>query len=222
LCSPIHWIKSEPKPPSGSRVKRRRSWCFSHRDRAIQKPIQFGKNSPAAACPATCQPYTIDGPSCQLQRRPQAATHRVDASGATSTRSERSISSAYVLGELRRASASSPGRSTVSLTKPVRPELCLDVHFFPLAEHWWGRFDNSVASSTSPEFAEITGNVARPLWFTSSRDSSSYSFALRHSYSSATSTASSLPRFAGVTPRSTAAPPFATASTLEASRARVK
>jgi len=77
-------------------------------------------------------------------------------------------------------------------------------------------------SSTSPEFAEITGNVARPLWFTSGRDSSPYIFALSHSCSSTTSTASPLPRFTGVTPRSTAAPPFATASTLGSSRARVK
>jgi hypothetical protein len=65
----------------------------------------------------------------------------MDASDATSTRSERSISSAYVLGELRRASASFPGHSTVSLAKPARLELhldvlYLDVHLFPIAEHW--------------------------------------------------------------------------------------
>ena len=62
----------------------------------------------------------------------------------------------------------------------------------------------------------------RPLWSTSGRDSSSYSFALSRSCSSATSTVSPMPRFAGVTPRSTAAPPFTTASTLGSSRARVK
>jgi len=215
-------IKFEPKPSSELRVKRWWKLSFTHCNRAIQKPFQFGQNSPAAAYPATCQPYAVDSPSCQLPRRPQVATHRVDASDATSTRSECSISLRHCLGELRRTSASSPGRSTTSPTKPARPELRLDVHFFPLAEHWWGRIANSVASSTSPEFAEITGNVARPLWLTSGRDSSSYSFAFLHSCSSATSTASPLPRFAGVTPRTTAAPPFATASTLGSSRARVK
>ena len=51
------------------------------------------------------------------------------------------LSSAFVLGELRRASASFPGHSTASLAKPARPELrldvlYLDVHLFLLAEDW--------------------------------------------------------------------------------------
>jgi len=79
-------------------------------------------------------------PSCQLPRRPQVATHRVDASDATSTRSERSISLRHCHGELRRASAGSPGRSTASPAEPVYPELRLDVLYLdvqsiPLAEH---------------------------------------------------------------------------------------
>ena len=68
----------------------------------------------------------------------------------------------------------------------------------------------------------VTGNVARPLWFTSGHDSSSYSFALSRSCSSASSTASPLPGSAGVTPRSAAALPFPTANTLGFNRARVK
>jgi len=219
-------IKFEPKPSSELRVKRRRSWSFSHCNRPIQRTVQFGQSSPAAACPATCRPYAVDDPSCQPRRHPQDATHRVDASDAPFTPPVLHIAPAFVLGELRRASASSSGRSPTSPAKPVRPKLhldvlYLDVHSFPLAEHRWGCIAKSVASSTSPEFAEITGDVARPLWFTSGRDSSSYSFALSRSCSSATSTASQLPRFAGVTPCSTAAPPFATASTLGSSRARV-
>ena len=218
-------IKSQPKPPSELRVKRRRSSGFSHYHFAIQKPIQFGQNAPAAA--STCRPYTIDGPSCQPRRRPQDATHRVDASNAPFAPPERHIAPAFVHGELRRASASPSGRSTAPPAEPVRPELrldvlYLDVHSIWLAEHRWGRIADSVASSTSPEFTEITGNVDRPLWFTSGRDSSSYSFALSRSCSFASSTASPLPRSAGVTLRSAAEPPFPTASTLESSRARVK
>jgi len=189
--------------------------------------FHFGQSPSAAACPARCRPYTIDGPSCQPRRRPQDATHRVDSSDAPFTPPEPPISLRHRLGELRRASASSPGRSTASLDEPVRLELrlyvvYLDVHSFPLAEHRWCRIANSIVSSTSPEITEITGNVARPLWFTSGRDSSSYSFVLGRYCSSASSTASPLPWFDGVTPRSTAAPPFATASTLGSSRARVK
>ena len=60
----------------------------------------------------------------------------MDASDATSIRLERSIPTAFILGELRRASASFPGRSTMSPAKPARLELCLDVHLFPLAENW--------------------------------------------------------------------------------------
>ena len=65
--------------------------------------------------------------------------HRVDASDAPFTPPVLHIAPAIVLGELRRASASSSGRSTVSPAKLVRPELrldvlYLDVHFFPLAE----------------------------------------------------------------------------------------
>ena len=150
----------------------------------------------------------------------------MDASDAPSTRSTLLISLRRRLGELRRASASFSGRCTTSLAKTVRPELrldilYLDVHSIPLAEHWFGRIANSAASSTSPEFKEITGNMVRPLWFTSGRDSSSYSFALSPSCSSATSTASPLPRSAGVPPRSAAAPPFPMASTLGSSKARV-
>jgi len=53
--------------------------------------------------------------------------HRVDASDATSTRSERHIASAFVHGELRRVSASFSGRSTTPPAKPACPELRLDV-----------------------------------------------------------------------------------------------
>jgi len=65
----------------------------------------------------------------------------VDTSDAPFAPPERHIVSAFVLGELCHASASSPGRSTVSPAKLVHPELrldvlYLDVHSFPLAEHW--------------------------------------------------------------------------------------
>ena len=67
--------------------------------------------------------------------------HRVDASDAPFTPPVLHIAPAFVLGELHRASASFPGRSTASPAKPARPELRLgvlypDVHFSPLAEHW--------------------------------------------------------------------------------------
>ena len=67
--------------------------------------------------------------------------HRVDASDAPFTPLVLHIAPAFVLGELRRASASFPGRSTASPAKPARTELrldilYLDVHLFPLAEHW--------------------------------------------------------------------------------------
>ena len=62
------------------------------------------------------------------------------ASDASSTPPERHILPAIVLGELRRASASSPSRTTASRAELLRPELrCdvlyLDVLLFPLAEH---------------------------------------------------------------------------------------
>ena len=64
----------------------------------------------------------------------------MDTSDVPFTPPEPPIASAFVLGELRRALASFPGRSTVYLAEPVRLELrldvlYLDVHSIPLAEH---------------------------------------------------------------------------------------
>ena len=82
----------------------------------------------------------VDDPACQLPRRPQVATHRVDASDAPFAPPERHIASAFVHGELCRASASFSGRSTMPPDKPARPELRLDVlyrdvHSILVAEH---------------------------------------------------------------------------------------
>jgi len=63
-------------------------------------------------------------PPCQLPRHPQVATHRVDASDATSIRSERSISLRHCHSELRRATASFSGCSTAPPAKPARQKLC--------------------------------------------------------------------------------------------------
>ena len=99
---------------------------------ATESPIQFGQSS-----------RTAPGgrPSCQPQRHPQVATHRVDASDAPFTPPALHISPVFVLGEHRRSSASFPGLSTASPAKLSRTELRLDVlyldlHLFPLAEHW--------------------------------------------------------------------------------------
>ena len=92
-------------------------------------------------CPATYGPYVDSDPGCQPQHRPQVTTHRVDASDAPFTPPALCISPAFVLGELRRVSASSSGLSTASPAKLAHLELRLDVlyidvHLFPLAEHW--------------------------------------------------------------------------------------
>jgi len=65
----------------------------------------------------------------------------MDASDAPFAPPALHISLRHHLGELRRASASSPGRITASPAKLAHPELhhdvlYLDVHLFPLAEHW--------------------------------------------------------------------------------------